>query len=556
MIDLTKDEGAFPDQRFSWKKSKDGATVTVYDNGRHVAAIPAKDFARDGEGMVEAWGKGQVYSPQVSHAGQLMSPAAAKESRLQLLERGTDATRSVSDWVRYLATIEAREDGVFGDSLDKVQAEQWPALVREIFDSLYTERPAVLETPGAGSGWIHELVTQAESQPEWSNLRDQVKGDPWSCGISAGQVAASLAEKAKTLLEAVPKEDPQRLAEDAQALEDALGVRHKATKRALKKAAAAAQQAEAASALAVGLGQVMGEAAAAAESELAEIQQGSTNMADLSSGALQSLKAAPEEMRKALASNPNLRKLVELAGRMRLRARAKQRAKTKYAPESIVDVTIGGELERLLPSELCQLMLPQTKLLLMAKLQERQALQYDLEGEERLDCGPVILAVDSSGSMQGIRNQWAMAVAIAVLEVAAMQRRAFVLMHFDDVVRATFTVEKPKNLKLSQLLEMVSYFSGNGTNFAPPLRDAHGIITNGKQKDGVFARADVMLITDGQASWGTWAADLKKTGAALYGVAIEEKFKPEMEKELTGCSYVSTAMMGNASANVDLLFGI
>lgn len=49
---------------------------------------------------------------------------------------------------------------------------------------------------------------------------------------------------------------------------------------------------------------------------------------------------------------------------------------------------------------------------------------------------------------------------------------------------------------------------------------------------------------------------MKKTGAALYGVAIEEKFSAEMERELTGCSYVSTAMMGNASANVDLLFGI
>lgn len=556
MIDLTKDEGAFPDQRFSWKLSKDRATATVYDNGRHVAAIPAKDFARDGEAMVAAWAKGMVFYQTVQHAGQRMSPTDAKEARLQLLERGSDATRTVQDWTRYLAATEAREDGVFGDSLDKAQAEQWPALAREIFDSLYTEQPAQLETPAAGAGWIHELVTQAESQPEWSKLREQVNGDPWACGIAAGQVASKLAEEAKALLDALPKEDPQRLAEEAQALEDALGIRHKATKRALKKAAVAAQQAEEAIELAVGMGQALGDAAAAAEAELAEISTGSTNMADLSSGALQSLKAAPEEIRQALAGNPNLRKLVELAGRMRLRARAKQRAKTRYVPESIVDVTIGGELERLLPSELCQLMLPQTKLLLMAKIQERQALQYDMEGEERLDCGPVILVVDSSGSMQGIRNQWAMAVAIAVLEVAAMQRRAFVLMHFDDSVRATFTVEKPKNLKLPQLIEMVSYFSGGGTNFAPPLRDSHEIIVQGKQKDGVFARADVMLITDGQASWGDWAGKLKSTGAALYGVAIEEKFKPDMEKELTGCSYVSTAMMGNASANVDLLFGI
>lgn len=553
------------DGRFTAVSSKDGKTVDVKEGGRHVTSIALELWKTDGLAMVAAFAKGEAYASLEDFAGRMRSRTAAAALKLDLLETGGNLTRDVEEWVRYLAAKEAREGGVFASSIKAVSAEQWPAVAREIFDSLYSDSPKLADPQAAGSEWISELLTQAEGRPEWSALRDEVKGDPWATGIAAGRVVTSLAEKAKKLLEAIPKEDPQRLVEDAAATEDVLGKRHRVTKAAHKKAKEAEGQAGAALGLmedalaslaGAGVEDVLAAAAKEATHEVKAIMRGEGDLAGLGTGALHSMKAPPETMRKLLAANPNLRKIAELAGRLRIRARAKQRTKTKYAPESIVDVTIGGELDRLLPIELAQLVLPETELLLMRKIQEREALQYELEGDEDLDRGPIIMAVDSSGSMAGIRNQWAMAVAISVLEIAAMQRRPFVLMHFDSDVKATFTAEKPANLKLETLVEMISFFSNGGTNFSPPLAAAHGMITMGKQKDGVFARADVMLITDGQANWGNWAQLVKGTGAALYGVAIDTSFRQDMAAELTGLATVGGSALHDASANVDLLFGI
>lgn len=550
-------------QRFLAKPAKDGKTVDLYDGARHVGSYPATEWEKHGAEMITAFSQGKAYNPHHEFAGRHGSPAEVREAKLDLLENGGDISRSVSSLVRQLAAKEAREGGTFDVSVEALDAEQWPALAREIFDSLYSDH--VEEAPlAAGAEWVRELVNQAEGTAEWAKLREEVRGDGWATGIAAGHVLETLRERAEELLAALPKQDPERLQNEAEATKEMLGAKHPLTKAAYAAAAQAAEQAQQALELVTAgamaqlspAGAVMVDAAAEAKEEVEGLMRGASDLAGLGTGALKSIAGTPEALRQALAAHPNLKKIAELAGRLRIRARAKQRTKTKYAPESIVDVTIGGELERLLPSELMQLLMPQTKLLLMRKLQEREALQYELEGNEELDRGPVIMMVDSSGSMSGIRNQWAMAVAIAVLEIAAMQRRAFVLGHFDGSLQACFTVEKPSALKLDQLIEMVSFFSGGGTDFCAPLSKAHEIITSGKQKDGVFARADVMLITDGQARWNDWAQKVKSTGASLYGVEIESGFTSEMREELTGCAHVSPSDLASLNADVDLLFGI
>jgi hypothetical protein len=65
-----------------------------------------------------------------------------------------------------------------------------------------------------------------------------------------------------------------------------------------------------------------------------------------------------------------------------------------------------------------------------------------------------------------------------------------------------------------------------------------------------------MLVTDGQANWGDWARQVKATGASLFGVAIDATFSAAMAAELTGCAHVTNEALNDASANVDLLFGI
>lgn len=543
--------------RFLYRLAGDG-NVLVYEGATHRASMPAREFERDGQRMLDAWNKGEPYGARRVFAGALLSPEAVAAAKLEELENGVDASRVVDDWTRYLATSEAKEGGVLMSGLDAVEAEQWPGVVRELFAELYG-KVAPVEEVHPGAGWVKQLVDSAEETEQWQNLRQSSEGDAWASGLAAGRIAAALADKARERLQKAPEQSPQRLDADAQAAEELLGATHELTQQARAQAHRAQREGEALLRVLQTSGDVANivqVAAAKATREIAQVEAGIGQMAGIGSGALRSVQATPDAMRQALTRNPKLRKIAELAGRLRIRARNKQRTKTKYSPESIVDVTIGGELERLLPAELGQLVMPQTELLLMRKLLEREALQYELEGNEEQDRGPVIMAVDGSGSMQGIRNEWAMAVAIAVLEIAAMQRRPFALIHFDNQVQRVFEVPKPGNLKLPELIEMVCYFSGGGTDFAAPLSRAHQMIAAGVRKDGTFAKADVMLVTDGQARWGNWPEQVKATGASLYGVTIQETFRDEMRAELTGLAHVNDTQLQNGSADVDLLFGI
>jgi hypothetical protein len=55
-----------------------------------------------------------------------------------------------------------------------------------------------------------------------------------------------------------------------------------------------------------------------------------------------------------------------------------------------------------------------------------------LKGVENLGKGPIIVCQDKSGSMDGQRDEWATAVAIAMSELATKQNRAFGVIHFEQ----------------------------------------------------------------------------------------------------------------------------
>ena len=479
---------------------------------------------------------------------------------------GRDHTLEVDPFVRQLAGIEADADGVFRGALERHQVEQWPGLERELFASLYGASAPVAEVAGA-DGWLQAIHAQAEDLEEWRDLQRRCESDPWAAGIGAGRVTQILGQVLdEAIRKLAPQQDPVRLEQEAAELEElaaGAGAMAEQAAEAAELASQALSRALAEPQTELKLRQAIRQAADEAEGEIREIQ---VAMAGLGCGggpgSLSSVQAPSEAVRKALQQNPKLRRVAEIGGRMRIRARAKQRAKVEYLPEQIVDVTIGGELSLLLPSELVLLAAEETELLAIKKLIERQALQLRLEGQETLDKGPVILCVDGSGSMNGARNEWAMGVALALLEVCASQSRPFCLVHFDQKVQKTFEIPNSGRVGLDRLVEMVSYFSGGGTDFAPPLDWAQA-----RLGAGAWKRSDVILVTDGGGDWGDAAAELKACGASLYGVAIDCDFSDDQKAELTGCarvlnltegaSYAARPQKGVAQDGpVDLVFGI
>jgi hypothetical protein len=107
-----------------------------------------------------------------------------------------------------------------------------------------------------------------------------------------------------------------------------------------------------------------------------------------------------------LRDDARLRRIALLAGRFRRIAGGKRRSRVRHGADEIVDIEQGADLGRLLPLELAQFVHPRTRLLTLRSLAESACLQYRLEGKETLGKGPLVVAIDKSGSMEGEKHSF------------------------------------------------------------------------------------------------------------------------------------------------------
>lgn len=528
-------------------------------NGQVVAQVPVKDWQKHGPDMLKAYADGVPFAPAqvVEVAGETMTGEQAALARRDQLERGRDALLVTPEFERHLAVEEYDHAGLFQGAVDAVSKEQWPVFAREVFASLYGVREHQ-ETTHAADEWMLELLQQAEQTDEWATLERVCARNPWAAGLGAAKVLKALAAANESTLKGLPDQDPVRQEQEAAELEELKEGAGVALEAISSVGANQAERVAAALALPA-TGERLRRAIRKAAGDAVETIEGTElALAGLGAGGapgVLSRVAAPKKaIRDALEKNDRLRRIATIAGRMRARAHGKQRTKTIYVPEQVVDVTVGGELARLLPSELMLLAEPATEALLQRKLLESNALEYRLEGKEQADRGPIVLLVDGSGSMQGPRHEWAMGIALALVEVCAMQRRPFALVHFDQAVQRRWEVPKPGQVGLQELIDAVCYFSGGGTRFQAPLAVARNIIERGE-----FSKSDVVLVTDGQdesGGRGSWHGEVKalnKAGAQVYGVSVECRFNAADREVLAGEAHVDKL---EQDGQLDLVFGI
>ncbi|SOC21579.1 uncharacterized protein with von Willebrand factor type A (vWA) domain [Ureibacillus xyleni] len=190
-------------------------------------------------------------------------------------------------------------------------------------------------------------------------------------------------------------------------------------------------------------------------------------------------------------SNPKMREIAELAGRFKQIAKDKHKSLHK---QSIArkGVTIGNEVERLLPSELANYLLPQAKFDFMKRFGEGQSLMFDKRGKSKLGRGPIICCIDESGSMRKLDTQ-SKAFLIALMGIARNQRRDFAVIPFSSTV-GNIEVFPKGRVSVPQLVDVCSQFMGGGTVFEEPLYAAIQLI----EKDR-FKQADILFITDGES---------------------------------------------------------
>jgi uncharacterized protein with von Willebrand factor type A (vWA) domain len=219
---------------------------------------------------------------------------------------------------------------------------------------------------------------------------------------------------------------------------------------------------------------------------------------------------AAVSLARKLRELPRLRELARLAGRVRQIAAARRRHRVRRMPEETGDVERGDDLGRLLPSELVRLAHPRLRRAALRSLLERETLQYGVRGTDSRGEGPLVVCLDKSGSMDGMPDTWATAVALALLDQAQQERRTFALLGFDARVKSEVVVAPGAKLPIEAL------FTGcaGGTDIDHVIGRGLELI----EADGTLRRADLVLITDG-VSDPVRAPELRQRAAAR-GVSI------------------------------------
>jgi uncharacterized protein with von Willebrand factor type A (vWA) domain len=201
---------------------------------------------------------------------------------------------------------------------------------------------------------------------------------------------------------------------------------------------------------------------------------------------------------KLLERLPELREIAEKLGR--LEDDARQQRPEPGGGEDVSGVMFGGEFSRALPSELALLADPELEDLFLLRWQERRLLSLELTGGG-LDGvagagrrGPVIAAVDTSGSMRGPPGVIAKAVLLAVIRRVVPEGRAVHVLLFGSAVESTELRFRRGGGGLEDLLAFLAVSFDGGTDFDTPLARGLALLDERDLRD-----ADLLVVTDGYA---------------------------------------------------------
>lgn len=255
---------------------------------------------------------------------------------------------------------------------------------------------------------------------------------------------------------------------------------------------------------------------------------------DLSLGVLKSqgwLELA--RLRKLLEQVPQLKALVRTLGRLVPRegtadeiqisqVLSKVRrledipieVRSPHAPTETRGITRSGDIARMLPSEAVLLAHPKLRLLWHARRAERALITYQVEGvftemaqveregtesrpeeqrKPRPEKGPIMVCLDTSGSMAGVPEAVAKALTLEAMRVAHTERRQCLLYNFSgpgQVYEHTLSMT-PEGLT-GLLTFLIQSFQG-GTDVQEPLNRALKRLNHEQ-----WARADILMVSDGE----------------------------------------------------------
>jgi uncharacterized protein with von Willebrand factor type A (vWA) domain len=235
-------------------------------------------------------------------------------------------------------------------------------------------------------------------------------------------------------------------------------------------------------------------------------------------------KLPPDEalkLAKTISENENVREVLKRLGRIERDMRYQRSNRVVGGREEIVDVELGNDLTRVLPSELIKLKHPLLRMDFIRRFYENSLLQYEMIGTAEAGNGPISATLDVSGSMAGAEDWWARASCLGMLSIAHRERRDFVVVEFDTQAKEPFFFSGKEPIDPAKVVEFAGRGAhGGGTDITTGMAKAAEIIWTVP----AFNKADMVILTDGNDRLGdddrTLRDELHAAGVRIHGVSV------------------------------------
>lgn len=223
-----------------------------------------------------------------------------------------------------------------------------------------------------------------------------------------------------------------------------------------------------------------------------------------------------------LENDESLKELADLIGRQdseiekyEIELREKTEIKTEYHPKpaykgQISGLRLSGEISSALPSELAMSKNPALKVYFSQKYAEKKLLSYayinqqktyreeikkeehKVRSHESEQKGPVILCIDTSGSMHGTPERVAKTLTFALAKKCIEEERGCYLLAFSTDYKAHNLTEFNKENGLKELENFLRMSFNGGTDVEPAINHSIEMLQKNEWK-----KADILVITDG-----------------------------------------------------------
>ena len=218
------------------------------------------------------------------------------------------------------------------------------------------------------------------------------------------------------------------------------------------------------------------------------------------------LKEMGDEFRhlvQEMNRNRHIRDVLKRLGKGSVSVEKKDESKVaKIKKDELFGINKSGNISRMLPSELLNLEDENLKYLFYAKYLENSLLTYEIKGKDEIEKneteekisnkGPIVVCLDTSGSMKGTPLLRAKALVLSITKILREENRELYVILFG--AKGQFQeISLEGEEDICRAIKFLKKSYEGGTDFETPLRRGIEIIS---EKEN-YRKADILMVTDG-----------------------------------------------------------